>query len=145
MRSRAEPTGRTLPADEEFEKENTMRQSLASPPLSPRVRALLDRMTLDEKQAQLVGFWVDQGDEVVAPMSGEKKSSTRYEQASAHGIGHLTRVYGTRPVDPVERAAWLWAEQRRLQRETRLGIPAIVHAGRGLRVGNGHVSPSRLR
>ena len=32
-----------------------------------------------------------------------------------HGIGHLTRVYGTRPVDPVERAAWLWAEQRRLQ------------------------------
>ncbi|MCI1019058.1 glycoside hydrolase family 3 C-terminal domain-containing protein [Microbacterium sp. C5A9] len=104
-----------------------MRQSLASPPLSPRVRALLDRMTLDEKQAQLVGFWVDQGDEVVAPMSGEKKSSTRYEQASAHGIGHLTRVYGTRPVDPVERAAWLWAEQRRLQRETRLGIPAIVH------------------
>ncbi|OAN41411.1 beta-glucosidase family protein [Microbacterium sp. H83] len=84
-------------------------------------------MTLEEKQAQLVGFWVDQGDEVVAPLSGEKRSSTRYEEASAHGIGHLTRVYGTRPVDPVERAAWLWGEQRRLQRETRLGIPAIVH------------------
>ncbi|WP_091227122.1 beta-glucosidase [Microbacterium sp. 3J1] len=84
-------------------------------------------MTLEEKQAQLVGFWVDQGDEVVAPMSDEKKSSTRYDEASAHGIGHLTRVYGTRPVDPVERAAWLWAEQTRLQRETRLGIPAIVH------------------
>mgnify|MGYP006894063853 CR=1 FL=1 len=60
-------------------------------------------MTLEEKQAQLVGFWVDQGVEVVAPMSGEKKSSTRYEDASTHGIGHLTRVYGTRPVDPVER------------------------------------------
>ena len=44
-----------------------------------------------------------------------------------HGIGHYTRVYGTRPVDPVERAAWLWAEQRRLKRETRLGIPALVH------------------
>jgi beta-glucosidase len=36
-------------------------------------------------------------------------------------------VYGTRPVDPAERAAWLWDEQRRLKRETRLGIPALVH------------------
>lgn len=97
------------------------------PPLSPRVAALLAEMTLDEKQAQLVGFWVDQGDEVVAPMAGEKKTSTRYEEATAHGIGHLTRVYGTRPVDPGERAAWLWSEQARLQRETRLGIPALVH------------------
>ncbi|WP_309102913.1 glycoside hydrolase family 3 N-terminal domain-containing protein [Microbacterium sp.] len=84
-------------------------------------------MTLEEKQAQLMGFWVDQGDEVVAPMSGGKKSSTRYEEAVADGIGHLTRVYGTRPVDPLERARWLWAEQRRLQQETRLGIPALVH------------------
>ncbi|WP_311243783.1 glycoside hydrolase family 3 N-terminal domain-containing protein [Microbacterium sp. WCS2018Hpa-23] len=104
-----------------------MSQYAGPAPHSPRVEALLARMTLEEKQAQLVGYWVDQGVEVVAPMSGEKKSSSRYEDASANGIGHLTRVYGTRPVDPVERAAWLWAEQRRLQRETRLGIPAIVH------------------
>lgn len=96
-------------------------------PHSARVEALLAEMTLEEKQAQLVGYWVDQGDEVVAPLSGEKKSSSRYDEASAHGIGHLTRVYGTRPVDPVERARWLWTEQARLQRETRLGIPAIVH------------------
>ncbi|WP_368497063.1 beta-glucosidase [Herbiconiux sp. A18JL235] len=101
----------------------TLEQTLAS----ARVVALLSRMTLDEKLAQLVGFWVDQGDEVVAPMAGEMATSTRYEDATALGIGHLTRVYGTRPVDPVERARWLWAEQRRLQTETRLGIPAIVH------------------
>src|SRR6478736_672781 len=91
------------------------------PPVSERVRSLHAQMTLDEKLAQLVGYWVDQGDELVAPMAGEMATSTKYEDASAHGIGHLTRVYGTRPVDPVERAAWLWAEQ------TRLGIPAIVH------------------
>ncbi len=133
MRSRAEstapesPAADTVDADDAIEKETMMPQSPGSTPLSPRVSALLDAMTLDEKQAQLVGFWVDQGSEVVAPMSGEKKSSSRYEEASAHGIGHLTRVFGTRPVDPVERAAWLWAEQRRLQQETRLGIPAIVH------------------
>src|SRR6478736_7251540 len=97
------------------------------PPVSERVRSLHAQMTLDEKLAQLVGYWVDQGDELVAPMAGEMATSTKYEDASAHGIGHLTRVYGTRPVDPVERAAWLWAEQRRLKAETRLGIPAIVH------------------
>lgn len=97
------------------------------PHASARVRDLLERMTIDEKLAQLGGFWVDQGDELVAPMAGELASSTRYEDATVHGIGHLTRVYGTRPVDPAERAAWLWAEQRRLRQSTRLGIPAIVH------------------
>lgn len=97
------------------------------PPVSPRVRDLHGKMSLDEKLAQLVGYWVDQGDEVVAPMAGEKVASARYETASAHGMGHLTRVYGTRPVEPVERAAWLWSEQRRLRETSRLGIPAIVH------------------
>ncbi|MGN7969455.1 beta-glucosidase [Microbacterium sp. 22296] len=94
---------------------------------SPRVQALVAEMTLDEKLAQLVGYWVDQGDEVVAPLSGEKVTTTAYTDATVHGLGHLTRVYGTRPVDPVERAQWLWGEQRRLQTETRLGIPALVH------------------
>lgn len=94
---------------------------------SPRVRDLLARMTLDEKLAQLVGFWVDQGSEVVAPMAGEKVASTAYADASRHGMGHLSRVYGTRPVDPIERAEWLWAEQKRLMQASRLGIPAIVH------------------
>lgn len=97
------------------------------PAVSERVRSLHARMSLDEKLAQLVGYWVDQGDEVVAPMAGEMVTSTRYEDATAHGIGHLTRVYGTRPVDPTERAAWLWSEQRRLREQTPLGIPAIVH------------------
>ena len=97
------------------------------PPVSERVKSLHAQMTLDEKLGQLVGYWVDQGDELVAPMAGEMVTSTKYEDATAHGIGHLTRVYGTRPVDPVERAAWLWNEQRRLKDQTRLGIPAIVH------------------
>jgi beta-glucosidase-like glycosyl hydrolase len=97
------------------------------PPVSHRVRELLAAMTLEEKVAQLVGYWVDQGGEVVAPMAGEMTASTRYEDATEHGLGQLTRVYGTRPVDPVERARWLWGEQRRLREETRLGIPALVH------------------
>lgn len=102
----------------------------AVPEVSDRVRVLLARMTLEEKAAQIVGYWLDQNG-VVAPMQGEM-AATQDAQATLpdvtrDGIGHYTRVYGTRPVDAEERAAWLWQEQRRLKRETRLGIPALVH------------------
>lgn len=87
-------------------------------------------MTLEEKLAQIVGYWLDQNG-VVAPMQGEmaagQKPAGDLSEVTLHGIGHYTRVYGTRPVDAAERAAWLWNEQRRLKRETRLGIPALVH------------------
>ena len=103
----------------------------ALPAVSDRVLGLVTSMTLEEKLAQIVGYWVDQGGNVVAPMQGEMTTASGGAEALAdatrHGIGHYTRVYGTRPVDAAERAAWLWAEQRRLQRETRLGIPALVH------------------
>ncbi|MCS6550529.1 glycoside hydrolase family 3 C-terminal domain-containing protein [Curtobacterium flaccumfaciens pv. flaccumfaciens] len=90
---------------------------------------MLAEMTLDEKVAQLVGYWLDQNG-VVAPMQGEMaavQQGSTLADITRDGIGQFTRVYGTRPVEPDERAAWLWAEQRRLQRETRLGIPALVH------------------
>jgi beta-xylosidase len=100
------------------------------PSVSQRVRTLHAQMTLEEKLAQIVGYWLDQ-DGVVAPMQSEmaagQKPATDLAAVTRHGLGHFTRVYGTRPVDPVERAEWLWGEQRRLKRETRLGIPALVH------------------
>ncbi|KQT95799.1 glycoside hydrolase family 3 N-terminal domain-containing protein [Sanguibacter sp. Leaf3] len=100
------------------------------PEVSEQVRALHARMTLEEKLAQLVGYWLDQSG-TVAPMQSEmasgQKDPGRLAEITEHGLGHYTRVYGTRPVDPVERAGWLWSEQRRLQKETRLGIPALVH------------------
>ncbi|WP_105567816.1 beta-xylosidase/alpha-l-arabinosidase [Microbacterium halophytorum] len=94
-----------------------------------RAGDLLARMTLEEKVAQLVGYWLDQGGEVVAPLADEMATTDGppLAEITRDGIGHFTRVYGTRPVDAVERAAWLRDEQRRLVRETRLGIPAIVH------------------
>lgn len=102
----------------------------AFPQVSERVRALHARMTLDEKLAQLVGYWLDQNG-VVAPMQSEMAAAqgvpTDLADVTRQGIGHYTRVYGTRPVDAAERARWLWDEQRRLKRETRLGIPALVH------------------
>ena len=58
-------------------------------------------MTLEERLAQLVGFWVDKGDEARRP-DGRRDGATRasYADATTHGLGQLTRVYGTRPVEP---------------------------------------------
>ncbi|MBF4575406.1 glycoside hydrolase family 3 N-terminal domain-containing protein [Frondihabitans sp. VKM Ac-2883] len=102
----------------------------AWPEVSSRVADLLASMTLEEKLAQIVGYWLDQNG-VVAPMQGEmagdQAPATSLAEVTRNGIGHYTRVYGTRPVDAEERAAWLWGEQRRLKRETRLGVPALVH------------------
>jgi beta-glucosidase len=96
-------------------------------PTAVRVTDLVERMTLEEKLAQIVGFW-DKGDgEAVAPMQGVFADAADLDEASRHGLGHLTRVYGTRPVEPAERLRWLWERQRRLVTETRLGIPALVH------------------
>ncbi|MCL1899579.1 MAG: glycoside hydrolase family 3 C-terminal domain-containing protein [Promicromonosporaceae bacterium] len=100
------------------------------PVVSERVQALIDQMTIEEKLAQIVSFWLDQGGNVVAPMQGEMGTvgaGQSLADITKDGLGQYTRVYGTRPVDPIKRAEWLWAEQRRLKRETRLGIPALVH------------------
>jgi beta-glucosidase len=92
-----------------------------------RARDLVAQMTLEEKLAQIVGFWEKDEGEAVAPLQGEFQEDRGLDEAAKHGLGHLTRVYGTRPVDPVERAQWLWRRQRELVRDTRLGIPALVH------------------
>lgn len=102
--------------------------SAVAPTSTDRVADLVDRMTLEEKLAQIVGFWEndDEGD-VVAPLQGQQTSGGSVDAVLEHGIGHLTRVYGAWPVDPAERARWLWQRQRDLVANTRLGIPAIVH------------------
>ncbi|MFB9852982.1 beta-glucosidase [Micromonospora andamanensis] len=84
-------------------------------------------MTIEEKVAQLVGFWEKAEGEAVAPLQGEFGDIGRLEDFSRHGLGHLTRAYGTRPVEAASRASWLWKFQSDLVTGTRLGIPAIVH------------------
>ncbi|MEE6282818.1 glycoside hydrolase family 3 N-terminal domain-containing protein [Georgenia sp. MJ170] len=88
-------------------------------------------MTLEEKLAQLVGLWEGRGGDgggEVAPMQDAMQSEVdRLEEFASHGLGHLTRVFGTRPVDPVEQARALVGKQQWLLTSTRLGIPALVH------------------
>jgi beta-xylosidase len=112
--------------------------------VAKRVEELLGRMTLAEKVAQLGSRWIgarlldigsDQDSDPaestlnVAPMqdlfaAGGKIS---LEEASRHGLGHLTRVYGSAPVSPAQGAAELVRQQHVVLDGSRLGIPALVH------------------
>jgi beta-glucosidase len=89
--------------------------------LEKRVEDLLDRMTLDEKLAQLGCVW---STELIGE-SGFSREKAR--ERLSQGTGHITRVGGSTGLLPNESAAFVNAIQRFLVEESRLGIPAIVH------------------
>ncbi|MEU4424534.1 glycoside hydrolase family 3 N-terminal domain-containing protein [Actinoplanes sp. NPDC024001] len=109
-------------------------------PVAERVEALLAEMTLEEKVAQLGSRWLgkDKGatgaagpepeeGHNVAPMEDEFGAGAALEDASRHGLGHLTRVYGSYPISVAEGTAELVRQQRIVMGSSRLGIPALVH------------------
>ena len=93
----------------------------ASRPIAERVVDLLNRMTLDEKLAQLGSAWVF---ELLSEM---KFDLGKADRLMAHGLGHITRVAGASSLTPSEGAALANRIQHYLREQTRLGIPAIVH------------------
>jgi beta-xylosidase len=113
-------------------------------PAAERVELLLQEMTLEEKVAQLGSRWV--GNDMlptdapttegehdttlnVAPMQDvfAAGAATPLAEAARHGLGQLTRVFGSGPVSAAEGAAELVRQQRIVIEGSRLGIPAIVH------------------
>jgi beta-glucosidase-like glycosyl hydrolase len=116
-------------------------------PTADRVDLLLEQMTLEEKVAQLGSRWIGGGlpdpvadsgqaptadrdaNSAVAPMQDvfAAGGTVSLEAASRHGLGHLTRVFGSAPVTAVEGAAELVRQQRVVLGASRLGIPALVH------------------
>ncbi|WP_345138666.1 glycoside hydrolase family 3 N-terminal domain-containing protein [Dactylosporangium darangshiense] len=94
-----------------------------------RVDALIEAMTLREKVAQLCGLWVgtDPDGPGVAPHQSELDNGVTFDDAVRHGLGQLTRVFGTRPVDADEGAAALARAQRQIVAANRFGIPALAH------------------
>jgi beta-xylosidase len=118
-------------------------------PAADRVELLLEQMTLEEKVAQLGSRWIGGGlpdgeadagqapaadgdgnrNRTVAPMQDVfAAGGTRsLEEAGRHGLGHLTRVFGSAPVTAVDGAAELVRQQRVVIDASRLGIPALVH------------------
>ncbi|MET8364964.1 glycoside hydrolase family 3 N-terminal domain-containing protein [Micromonospora sp. NPDC005194] len=100
--------------------------------LSPaeRAEALLPLMSVQEKIAQLVGVWVgaDASGEGVAPHQSDMVAETpAWDSVISHGLGQLTRPFGTAPVDPVLGARSLAASQAQIVAASRFGIPAQVH------------------
>ena len=87
-------------------------------------------MTLDEKLAQLVGLWVgaDASGGGVAPHQSDMTGGPLvWDDIIAHGLGQLTRPFGTKPVDPESGARSLAASQDQIVATSRFGIPAVVH------------------
>jgi beta-xylosidase len=111
-----------------------------------RVEALLQAMTLEEKVAQLGSRWV--GNDMSAESSSQQSVGTdpespfnvaplqdvfaagatiSLEDASVHGLGHLTRVFGSYPMTVAQGTAELVRQHRVVLEGSRLGIPALVH------------------
>ncbi|MCA9955052.1 MAG: hypothetical protein KC434_10050, partial [Anaerolineales bacterium] len=90
-------------------------------PINGRITDLLNRMTLEEKVAQLGSSWVYQ------LLAGRQLDLAKAAKLMSQGIGQITRVGGASSLAPAEAAAVANSIQRYLVEETRLGIPAIVH------------------
>ncbi|HSK97413.1 MAG TPA: glycoside hydrolase family 3 N-terminal domain-containing protein, partial [Euzebyales bacterium] len=98
-----------------------------------RIGALLSVMTLPEKLAQLGSIWLADGADGdgdhanVAPMQDVVGEPEDWDTIRPLGVGHLTRVFGTRPVAVADGVARLRRLQRELLDGSRLGVPAIAH------------------
>ncbi|MER5787419.1 glycoside hydrolase family 3 N-terminal domain-containing protein [Streptomyces sp. NPDC001980] len=98
-------------------------------PVEERVEALLARLTLEEKVAQLGSAWED-----VEPAGPEVAPGTNLfgrvgdlDETARHGLGQLTRPYGTLPRPALEHARLLAERQRQIVAQSRFAIPAMAH------------------
>lgn len=101
-----------------------------------RVDALMRVMDLTEKLFQLGSYWErvedgtsdGDGNSDVAPMEHEfALGRPTWQEASAHGLGHLTRVFGSDPVTVRTGVEKLLRLQDEVRSRSSFGIPAIAH------------------
>jgi beta-glucosidase len=98
-------------------------------PAGRRAEALLARLTLPEKVAQLSSAWedVEPAGPEVAPGTSVFGLVGPLEETAAYGLGQLTRPYGTVARPAVDNARLLAERQRRVIAASRFGIPAMAH------------------
>lgn len=95
-----------------------------------RVKDLLNRMTLEEKVAQMTSVWMQKPNDNSAvpkdqlPFGGEFSAEIA-KKGIPHGIGHFARQREMR--NARRSAEYANAAQKWLKENTRLGIPAIFH------------------
>jgi len=109
-----------------------------NPALTHEERAdlLMSAMTLEEKVGQLGSIWIgfnaiaedDKGSDADnVPVIVEVSKQLSWEETTKDGLGHFTRVFGTKPISARDGISKVIEYQERLINETRLGIPATVH------------------
>ncbi|MEV8563524.1 glycoside hydrolase family 3 N-terminal domain-containing protein [Streptomyces sp. NPDC051917] len=99
-------------------------------PAHIRAADLLARMTAEEKTAQLSSVWIGADTEGADVAPGQHTYASRSAALDAllpYGLGHLTRPFGTVPVEPAEGAARLAELQRTIRAGNRFALPAIAH------------------
>ncbi|GAA0592770.1 glycoside hydrolase family 3 N-terminal domain-containing protein [Streptomyces crystallinus] len=102
-------------------------------PAPVRAADLLARMTDEEKTAQLTSVWIGaepEGSGALDVAPGQHTYAARSAALDAllpHGLGHLTRPFGTVPTDPAEGVARLAGLQRSIRAGNRFALPALAH------------------
>ncbi|WP_327431041.1 beta-glucosidase [Streptomyces sp. NBC_01236] len=99
-------------------------------PAGVRAADLLARMTPQEKIAQLYSVWPGSNETPggdMAPLQHALSEDIDLTELLPHGLGQLTRPFGTAPVDPAEGAARLASLQDRVRSANRFRLPALAH------------------
>ena len=101
---------------------NTGTYKDSSLPTESRVEDLLRRMTIEEKVAQLTGWW--DPNEQKLRQQGKIYDPSFYSKNCPHGIGQLGPLHNLTVAEDIKQYA---AVQEYFRNQTRLGIPAIQH------------------
>ena len=99
-------------------------------PAGVRAADLLARMTPQEKIAQLYGVWPGSNETPggdMAPLQHALSEDVDLTELLPHGLGQLTRPFGTSPVEPAEGVARLASLQERVRSANRFRLPALAH------------------
>ena len=90
-------------------------------PVDNRVNDLISIMNLDEKVAQLIGVWA------IEVMNGTKFDNGKATQLMKDGIGQICRAGVGTTLKPGPLVEYINDLQAFLEKNTRLGIPALIH------------------
>jgi beta-glucosidase len=99
-------------------------------PVHARVADLMSRMSLREKVAQMYGAWLavaETGGEVAPHQNDQAPDPIDWPELIRHGIGQVTRTYGSAPIAPADGARRVAELQRQIVAAGRFGIPAVIH------------------
>jgi beta-glucosidase len=94
-----------------------------------RASALLAEMTPAERVAQIGSSWPgsENTEELVAPLQDTHGQAASFDDEIKNGLGHITRPFGTAPIEPDDGMRRLADLQHQVVAANRFGIPAIAH------------------